>query len=239
MAFIEWHPQDSIKKSIKSQLGFSLIVGLALMVIMLIFSDDLKKDLTAILTIVGVIGAVMILVLYKLNPLAWKKIFNRKEFERFMNQEGRVIDTLRNLDDSYFVLNDFSFELFHVEHLVVSDKGVFIIGKVRDNGVLNISDNTLFAGDISLETLTGRLWRLCHLVNLITKKGFNGAEIMPKPILVLPDTAKAPFKDFNGIRIAGIDELNDVIEKSLKFSVEKNLAEGFAFFIKERYILNR
>jgi hypothetical protein len=167
------------------------------------------------------------------------KVFNRKQFEKFMEQEIRVIDRLTMLDDTYFILNDFSFELFHVEHLVVSENGVFIIGKIRDNGKLSISNNTLFAGENSLETLTGRLWRLSHLVNLITKKGFDGAEIMPKPVLVLPDESKSPINEFDGIRIAGIDELNNVIGKDLKFKIDKDLAEGFALFIKERYIHNR
>ncbi len=40
-----------------------------------------------------------------------------------------VIDELSKLDDNYFIINDFSFELFHVEHLVVSDKGMFVVSK--------------------------------------------------------------------------------------------------------------
>lgn len=239
MAFIEGHPQEKIKKSILSQLGFTLFAGIAIIALMIIFSDNWQKDLSGILIIVLVIAAVLLLVQYKLNPLGWMKVFNRKQFEKFMEQEIRVIDRLTMLDDTYFILNDFSFELFHVEHLVISENGVFMIGKIRDNGKLSISNNTLFAGENSLETLTARLWRLSHLVNLITKKGFDGAEIMPKPVLVLPDESKSPIKEFDGIRIAGIDELNNVIGKDLKFKIDKDLAEGFALFIKERYIHNR
>lgn len=239
MAFIEGHPRDKIKKSILSQIGFTLFAGTAIIVLMLVFSDSWQKDLSAILTIVLVIAAVLLLVQYKLNPLGWMKVFNRKKFERFMEQEVKVIDCLAKLDDSYFIINDFSFELFHVEHLVVSENGVFIIGKIRESGELSISDNTLFIGEKSLETLTGRLWRLSHLVNLITKKGFDGAEIMPKPVLVLTDELKSDIKEFDGIRISGIGELNDLITKSLKFKIDKDLAEGLALFFKERYIHNR
>jgi hypothetical protein len=236
MAFIEGHPQDKIKKSMISQMGFSLIAGLALLVMMIVFSDDWRKDLTAISTIVGVIGVVMILVLYKLNPLAWKKIFNRAGFEKDMGQEIKVIDKLKELDDSFFIINDFSFELFHVEHLVVSEKGVFVISKIRESGILKITDGDLCVGDKSLETLTGRVWRISHLINLIVKKGFNNAEIMPQPVLVLPDVSYSPVKEYNGIRIAGIDELNSLVTGSIKTRVEKKLAEGFAYFMKQRYM---
>lgn len=239
MAFIEGHPQDKVKKSIISQFGFTLFAGSAIIVTMMIFSDSWRKDLSAILTIVMVIAAVLILVQYKLNPLGWMKVFNRKKFEKFMGQEVKVIEKLKELDDSYFILNDFSFELFHVEHLVASENGVFIIGKIRENGILSIKNNTLFAGEKSLETLTGRLWRLSHLVNLITRKGFDGAEIMPKPVLVLPEESKSSMRNFDGITIAGIDELKNLITGNLKFKIDKDLAEGFALFIKERYIHNR
>jgi len=239
MAYVEGHPKDKLEKTLFGQMGFTLISGIALIGIMLFFSDDIKADLSAVLTIVLVISGIMGLVLYKLNPLGWKKIFNRKEFDILMEQEIKIIDKLKELDDSYFVLNDFSFELFHVEHLVVSKNGVFIIGKVREKGKLSITGNTLFAGDKSLETLTGTLWRLSHLVNLITKKGFNGDEIMPKPVIVLPDESKASIKEFNGIRIAGIEELNDVIKGKLRFDIDQDLAEGFAFFIKERYVIKK
>ena len=239
MAYVEGHPRDKLTKSLFGQMGFTLISGIALIGIMLFFSDDIKSDLSAVLTIVLVISGVMGIVLYKLNPLGWKKIFNRKEFDIFMEQEIKVIEKLEELDDSYFVLNDFSFELFHVEHLVVSKNGVFVIGKIRENGKLSISDNTLFAGEKSLETLTGRLWRLSHLVNLITKKGFGGAEIMPQPVIVLPDQPVSTIKKFNGIRIAGINELNSVIKEKLKFNIEQDLAESFAFFMRERYMVKR
>ncbi len=239
MAYVEGHPKDKLTKSLFGQIGFTLIAGFAMIALMLYFSDDRLADLSAVLTIVLVISGVIGLVLYKLNPLGWKKIFNRKEFDLLMEQEIKVIEKLEELDDSYFVLNDFSFELFHVEHLVVSKNGVFIIGKVRNNDKLSVKDNTLYAGEKSLETLTGRLWRLSHLVNLITKKGFNGAEIMPKPVIVLPDRSNSSIKEFNGIRIAGINELNDVICEKLKFGVDQDLAESFAYFMKERYMVKR
>jgi hypothetical protein len=238
MAYIEGDPKDKSGKSVFGQMGFTLITGFALIAIMLFFSDDLKSDLTAIFTIAAVIAAVMILVLYKLNPMGWKKIFNRAEFEKELAQNIKVIEKFSELDDSYFIINDFSFELFHVEHLVVSENGVFVISKIRDTGELKIIDGVLHAGETSLETLTSRVWRVSHLVNIIVKKGFGGAEIMPKPVLVLPDVSRSSIKEFNGIRIIGIDEIKREISVNLKFKVDKPLAEGVAFFIKQRYIKN-
>ncbi len=235
MAYIEGDPKNKKAKSIFGQMGFTLVTGFALIAIMLLFSDDLKSDLTAIFTIAAVIAALMILVLYKLNPMGWKKIFNRAGFERDLAHNVKVIDKLGELDDSYFIINDFSFELFHVEHLVISENGVFVISKISDNGELKIIDGVLHAGETSLETLTGRIWRISHMINIIVKKGFGGAEIMPQPVLVLPDVSRSPVKEFNGIRITGIDELNSEITGRMKMKIDKPLAEGFAFFIKQRY----
>lgn len=239
MAYIEGNPADKPEKSLLGQMGFTLIAGFVLIFLMLFFSEDWKSDLYAVLTIVAVISAVIVFVLYKLNPLGWKKIFNRFEYYRYLEQEVGVIDRLKGLDDTYFILNDFSFELFHVEHLVVSKNGIFIIGKIRNSGRLNIKDNTLYSDDISQEALTTRMWRLSHLLNLIIKKGYNDLDIMPVPVIVHPDEKNTSIKDFNGIKIAGIDELKELIEKKLRFSIDNDIAESIALFMKQRYILKK
>jgi hypothetical protein len=184
----------------------------------------------------GVVLFVSVIVSLKLNPLGWKKVFRRSEYERLLKSEKLVIDELSKLDDNYFIINDFSFELFHVEHLVVSDKGMFVVSKNPYAGELNVANGALYSGDQSLDSVTSSLWRVCHLINIIIRKGFNNLEIMPKPVLVLPEESKSKMKDFNGIAVAGIDELNGLITSRIRFSIEREHAEGFAVFIKQRYL---
>lgn len=236
MAYVEGHPDKKSDSTLSKHTVFMIIASVSIIGFLLYSSDDWKRDLTSILIIAAVILALIILVSVKLNPLIWKKLLNRAEYDRLMKNENRVIDKLSELDDSYFILNDFSFELFHVEHLVVSENGIFVLAKSPVEGELRSDDGILYAGDTSLEAIVSRLWRLCHLINIVIKKGFDNLEVMPRPVLVLPDCARSSLAEFNEITIAGVDELNDIITKKIKFRVEKEKAEGFALFMKERYL---
>lgn len=236
MAYIEVKSEERSGRTVGGQFGFTLIAGIAVIALMLFFSENRMSDAVSIFAIVSVIASVVILVQYKLNPKGWMKIFNRRKFEMINRQDMVVLDILNKLDDSYFILSDFSFELFHIDHLVISKNGVFVIDKIRDGGELKIDNGILFAGDKSLETLTGRIWKISHLVNIITRKGFKNEGIMPRPILVQPDRAQSEIKEFNGIRISGVDELYDVLKDEMKFSIESGIAEGLAMFAKERYM---
>ena len=129
MAYTEGHPGKNIDQKTKKHLGFMLIVTVCLMGSMLAYSANWREDISSILLATLVIVVIMGFVSIRLNRLGWKKIFNRSDFDLVMKHENRVIDKLNELDDRYFVLNDFTFELFHVEHLVVSENGIFIIGK--------------------------------------------------------------------------------------------------------------
>ena len=97
-------------------------------------------------------------------------------------------------------------------------------------------NNTLFAGDVSLETLTARLWRVCHLLNIIISKGFNELEVMPVPVLVTTEGGQPSMTEYKGISITSLDNLNDLITKKLKFKVPREEAEGFAVYLKQRYM---
>ena len=236
MAYVEGHPGEKTEKSMLKHSAFMIISSISLVGLMLFSSDDPASDLMKILLIVGVVLAISIFVSVKLNPLGWKRLFNRAEYERVLNNECKVINRLSELDDTYFVLNDFSFELFHVEHLVISENGIFVLAKSPEEGDLRVEENILYAGDHSLEKTTSNLWKVCHLVNIIIRKGFDNLEIMPEPVLVLPDKEKASLSEFNDITIAGMDELNEIISKKIRFNIKKEHADGFAYFMKGRYV---
>ncbi len=236
MAYIEGNPEEKAGKTMLKHAGFIAIITFMIMGLLVIGSDDWKAELYKNLVIAGVVLFISVIVSLKLNPLGWKRVFKKAEYERLLRNEKLVIDELSKLDDNYFVINDFSFELFHVEHLVVSDKGMFVVSKNPYAGELNVANGALYSDDQSLESVTSSLWRVCHLINIIIRKGFNNLEIMPKPVLVLPQESKSSMKDFEGIAIAGIDELNGLITNRIRFNIDREHAEGFAVFIKQRYL---
>ncbi len=236
MAYIEGHPDERKDKSLLKHFGFIILSSTTIVALMLYFSENWKSELSTIFFIALVIVMLVVVVSVKINPQGWKKIINKADYELIIGQERRVIEKLSELDDSYFILNNFIFELFNVEHLVISENGVFVIGRVKSPEELSIINETLFAGESSLETLTSRVWRLCHLINIIIKKGFNGIDIMPKPVLVVPDSEKIAISEFNDIAITDLNGLNDLLTKKMKFKVDKDHAEGFALFMKQRYM---
>jgi len=236
MAYIEGNPEEKAGKTMLKHAGFIAIITFMIMGLLVIGSDDWKAELYKNIVIAGVVLFISVIVSLKLNPLGWKKVFKKAEYERLLRNEKLVIDELSKLDDNYFVINDFSFELFHVEHLVVSDKGMFVVSKNPYAGELNVANGALYSDDQSLESVTSSLWRVCHLINIIIRKGFNDLEIMPKPVLVLPQKSKSSMKDFDGIAVTGIDELNGLITNKIRFNIDREHAEGFAVFIKQRYL---
>ncbi len=236
MAYVEGFPGKKSEKVVSKYTALMVIASLSIIGFLLASSDDWKSDLFSIIFLGVFILLLIFLVTFKLNPLAWKKYFNRKEYERIMDNESRVINKLGDLDDSYFILNDFTFELFHMEHLVVSENGIFVLVKSPHHGELKVEGESLYAGDKPIDDVVSRLWRLCHLINILIKKGFDNYDVMPRPVLVIADQEKSPVAEFSEITIAGVDELNEIISKRLKFRVDKEKAEGFAFFIKQRYL---
>lgn len=236
MAYIEGFPGKKSEKVVSKYTALMVIASLSIIGFLLASSDDWKSDLYSIIFLGVFILLLIFLVTFKLNPLVWKKYFNRKEYERLIDNESRVINKLGELDDSYFILNDFTFELFHMEHLVVSENGIFVLVKSPYPGELRIDEEILYAGDKSIDDVISRLWRLCHLINILVKKGFDNFDVMPKPVLVIPEQKRASLAEFSEVTIAGIDELNDLITGKLKFRIDKEKAEGFALFMKQRYL---
>ncbi|HOK01857.1 MAG TPA: nuclease-related domain-containing protein [Spirochaetota bacterium] len=236
MAYIEGNPEEKIAKTFPKHLSFIAITTFALFGFLLVSSQNLTKDLYGIAIITLVALSLMIFVSFRINPLAWKKVVNKNKFQWLLSNENKTIETLSQLNDDYFILNDFTFELFHVEHLVISKHGIFVIAKSPAEGKIEIIEDSLYISDYSLESVTARLWRLCHLIKIIIGKGFDGYECMPKPILLLAHEEKSNIKDFNEISICGLSELNKRITTELTFPVKSEIAEGFAIFMKQRYM---
>jgi hypothetical protein len=234
MAYIEGYPGAKIKSTTTKHWGFIVIVTVMLIGIMAYISKDWRAELPSILFTVSIILAIIVFVFFKVNPMGWRKLIMRSSFDKMLRLDRIVADQLAQLDDSHFIFHDITFELFHIENLVISPRGIFVIGKIGEEGQLKVKDKSLYAGDESLDTLTGNVWRVCHLINIVIEKGFQ-KKIMPKPVLVDPGAGPVAVKSFDGITITTLDRLNEFIEKQEGKQISQELVERFAFYIKKRY----
>lgn len=183
----------------------------------------------------GVGAALLLLTLaayWRLNPLVMQRVFRPATFRRHIAGHKAVIDSLSRLDDNCVVFNNLIIELFSVEHLVVSARGIFVISKVRQKEPLRVVDNILFAGGKRLERLTGNTWRLCHLLAIVLKKWFK-IDHLPQPVLVVDHHQGGP-DEYDGIAIVTDRELPDYIRRS-KPVLTAETAGGLVHFLKRRY----
>jgi len=236
MAYVEGNPEVKVAKTLPKHLGFIIVTSFALCGFLLVSAENLKEEWYGILIITIVAIAMMSFVSFYISPLAWKRLLNKSKFQWLIENEKKTIDTLSNLSDDYFILNDFVFELFHVEHLVISKNGIFVIAKCPFDGTAEVINGSLYSSGKSLDSVTAKLWRLCHLIKIIIGKGFDGYECMPKPILLFAHEEKSSLKEFNDITLCGLSEINKIITEKLKFNIKPEIAEGFAVFMKQRYM---
>jgi len=234
MAFIEGTNDQKDNRTIYRHMSFIMIAAVAIFILMTGSADTGHGDIPTILMITATVSILMIFVSYRINPLAWKKLLRSKEYERSAEMSKRIEGSLRGLDDSHYVFNNIIFELFRIEHLVISPQGIFVIATIPCGGTLRIQDKTLFAGERTLETTTNSLWRVCHLVNIVLKKGFN-SEIMPVPILVTADTENSGIDDFDQITILHRNNLRTKIMKKGKNLLDTEQVQSYAYFFKSRY----
>lgn len=234
MAYVEGYPGGKTRDVAAKHIGLIAVVAATVAGLMIYFSDDWKAELPSIVTVTAIILALVAFVSSKVNPAGWKSIFRRSALERELEQDRMIADSLAQLDDSYFIFHDITFELFHIGHLVISPRGVFVIGKIAHGETLHVKNNVLFAGDSPLDKTTGDIWRVCHLVNIVIKKGFQ-TEVMPKPILVSPGTHSPAVAHYDGITIIPLRKLNETVERQEGQAIKEELVHSFAYYMKKRY----
>jgi len=169
MAYVEGYPGGKTRDVAAKHIGLIAVVAATVAGLMIYFSGDWKAELPSIVTVTAIILALVAFVSSKVNPAGWKSIFRRSALERELEQDRMIADSLAQLDDSYFIFHDITFELFHIGHLVISPRGVFAIGKIAHSETLHVKNNVLFAGDSPLDKTTRDIWRVCHLVNIVIK----------------------------------------------------------------------
>jgi hypothetical protein len=234
MAYIEGYPAQNSSKSLKRHLAFMAIVMIAITGFMSDSSQSWIEQITSSSVPLIIILAIMLYVSFKVNPVAWKRIINKQAYLMNLEQDSQIADMLLKLDDTHYILHNLTFELFQINFLVISPSGIFVIDKTKSGGPLEIRENILFQNDRTMETLTGNLWRLCHLINIVLKKGYE-VDVMPQPVLVIPGTEHPGVNNYDGISIVIPSELTPLIGERKKGVLKPEVAQGFAFYIKERY----
>lgn len=231
MAHVFGYPSRKTLK--KSLLKLSFMLSFAVLAAVLIYNPSGNRDHEIYSSVaVGLgLGLAMLFVYMRIDPMGFKRLVTPRVFENHINQDIAVADVLSNLNSNTFVFHNFIFELFRVEHLVVSPKGIFVIAKIREAGDLHIKNDTLFCGRHSLDTITANTWRICHMVAIILKKYFE-TDYLPQHILVTPGVPG--IAEFNGITLIPNDELTSFIE-SRTSPMSHETAVSFSSFMTRRY----
>ena len=234
MAYIEGYPGREDQLRTRRHMGFIALAVVTVTGLTVWSQLEGGHGQTVEWAVVGGIALLVLMVSAKLNARGWKQLLFPRTYEQQLVVERAISDRLSELDDTYFVIHDFAFELFHVDHVVISNRGIFVIRSIASKHRLKVRNKTLFAGRDSLETLTGAVWRVCHLLNIIISKGFQ-LKVMPQPILVHDGEGAPDVKRFDGIEIVSIHQLNTAITSQKESSLEDRQAASIATYLVQRY----
>ena len=234
MAHIVGYKKEAFKGIPTAHIFLIIIVTVALIGFMLDPEDNWKDNIFSLLGTVAVIVIIVGFAMNKVNPRGWMQIFKKAEFERLLQADLKILATLQSLNNDHYVMYDFNFELLHVEFLVLGPQGMFVVGKVTSPEQLRVEAGTLMAGNEPLSKQTGNLWRICHLINIVIKKGYK-EEIMPQPILVATHCESVAIAEYDGIAIVKSDELVSHIQNHSTDDTPFALVQGFADYLNKRY----
>nr|WP_321464488.1 hypothetical protein [uncultured Desulfobulbus sp.] len=211
------------------------VVAVSLVGFMLVAPGDWKSDLPSLLGTVAIILVLLAFALNRVNPMGWKRVFRKADYDRQLAGKRRVLKTLQGLGEDYLVLCCFTFELLHVEFLVFGPSGIFVIGTMHAAGPLEVGEAGLMAGSHSLHRQTGSLWRICHLLNLVIHKGYK-QEYLPKPVMVATHAESVAIGEYDGIAIVLPKELLELLEDSSGGEVSPALVQGMGAYVQKRYL---
>lgn len=234
MAYTESNPLPHENTAIKKHSAIALASCLVFVTLLAFSPHGQAFSAAALIVLFFIVFSLFMFAYFKTHPLLWTLLFNRAQYRRLLEMNALVVQELEKLDDSFFVFHNITIELFHVEHLVVSPGGLFVVKKFAQEGDLRAVDGTLCSGERPLDTLTAGLWRSCHLVAIMMKKSFH-IEIMPRPVIVTAPGTRAPFSEFDGIIITAPGSLHGLLASS-GAKIQREIVESFAYYLKGRYI---
>lgn len=234
MAYIQGNPVDGLKQTVSRHLFLMVTVTVVLAGMMIAFSDDPMAEMGAIAAITISCTAIIGFVSFRSNPLALTMLFNPARFKKAVGEEEAVIRQLENLSDRCYVFNNLTLELFRIDHLVISPWGIFVMGRVRKEGELEVKNNILHAGAASLDTLCTNTWRICHLLNIVIRKGWS-EEVMPSPVVVPHAGHPTRIKAVDGVDLIKAENLAAHIENRREETIREEMVDSVAAYILKRY----
>lgn len=234
MAYIQGNPVDGLKQTITRHLFLMGTVTVVLAGMMITFSDDPMAEMGPIIAITVACAAIIGFVSFRSNPLALTMLFKKDRFKEVVVQEEAAISHLETLSDGCYVFNNLTVELFRIDHLVISPGGIFVMGRVRKDGELMVKDNHLYAGTDLLDSLCTSTWRVCHLLNIVIRKGWS-QEVMPIPVIIPHDKYPCRVNAVDGIALVGVNHLAPFIESDSKKTLPDELVDSIAAYILKRY----
>ncbi|BCS95615.1 hypothetical protein DSLASN_12470 [Desulfoluna limicola] len=234
MAYIQGNPVDGLKQTVTRHLFLMVTVTVVLAGMMIVFSDDPMAEMATIAAITISCTAIIGFVSFRSNPLALTMLFNPARFKKAVGEEEAVIRQLETLSDRCYVFNNLTLELFRIDHLVISPWGLFVMGRVRKEGELELNNSILHAGGASLDSLCTNTWRICHLLNIVIRKGWS-EEVMPSPVIVPHAGHPTQLTTVDGMDVINAEHLAAHIEKGREETIGEELVESVAAYILKRY----
>jgi len=234
MAYLEGYPPQETSSWAAKHIALIAIVIIVFIAAMPGLSENWMSRIVSLSVPLLIILALLLYVSFKINPKGWKRLINRKSYLESMKHDRLIAEELKHLDNTHYIIHNFTFELFYIEFLVLSPAGFFVLGKITAGGGLSVKDNILFKGGRTLETLTGNIWRVCHLINIVFQKGYH-AEVMPRPVLIVSESQDPEINTYDGITIVKPSGLASLISGQENKPLTLETVQSFAYYLKERY----
>ncbi len=234
MAYMQGNPVDGLKQRITRHLFLMVTVSVVLLGMMIGTSEDPMAEIGTIACITIACTALIAFISFKANPLALTMLINPTRFQVAVSEETSIIHQLDQLSDRCYVFNNLTVELFRIDHLVVSPWGLFVLGRVRREGPLEMRGRHLHAGETPLESLCSNTWRICHLLNIIIDKGW-GETVMPFPVIVPHGGHPGSMKSVDGMAVISSQALAVHIEQGREECLSREMIDSISAYILKRY----
>lgn len=234
MAYMEGNLLNSDGNADKKRLAI-LSFSCILLIALIVYFSGLREVNFSIIGFAALLFLFFAVTYFKLFPMAWTLLFNKHEYDRILEMDKSIIKILMELDDSYFILANITMELFHVEYLIVSGRGIFVIARAKQTDDILLKDGVMVADAPSLDKITSGLWRICHFLNIVIKKSFK-VDLMPQPVVVLAEAGAVPSKIIDDLIVCTLPDLKNIIHSSMTTPLPDGIAENLAYLLKTRYV---
>ena len=185
------------------------------------------------LVIAGLYASVFCLVLWKLHPMMWLKLFRKAVFRESARREVQTALALTELGEDAWVFRGLFTEQGRIEHLVVAPQGIFVLRTIADADTLHVDHGELKTASRAMAPVLSSVWKGCNrLLNMMHAE--LREEILPRPILVSCDDKVPPMEVYEGVQI---HEAGDFVESLRRIPVRyrKEKVEEIVGLIRNRY----